>query len=1198
MPFNPNDIYTSSGSVQLFNEWVPYVSKFDTSSFYNWEQDNLPLYDLEERTYELWEQNGFNTSAGVPGLALTVSSDAPADALAANRNIFQELSSCIAAIPKVVRFPVLVEVGTIGDLGNLELHNFRIEEGGSIEIINRAFARTYDASAKVTQVQTPTYNKSHNLVSHLSSVDTSNAFSDASCVHLGSGTVIRENGDSRTGNNTHRVIYPQSTLRNAPLTVALDRDLFAVGTASVMALQPYENVDFTSVDDTLNAGLDISATNQATNVNIYRDQMAADDVGMGGNTYLNKLRKLSIKNCDGPIYIRNFFVDAADDATNIQDFGIEVNNSEAVIENCAAIRAKNAGWKFNNSKVTLSRSAFAYRNYEISSTPTDRIAETGYGFHAVNSDVSISSTPQVVTDLNSIGDTGGSGSDCKVISSRNYAGFVLDNSKLTGGVQRILARQALTGGILGSELNTGYGMILNNSEINVKGLIDLYSNDKGIQADGSKIVYENLCVDAHSNEGIRCRNSEFIFDSVDSPVGTGQADRHQLDMSANGQHVDLQGNSLFTFRRKNNIPTKYGNSRFLVSHGVIKWDDANQSTLPAFSVNNNSTLELIHPNIQVSGTDENIQNRPSYGRAIKASNSSNVSLFGSKDGCNFIYGPPGFAYQQNMAGIYGSNNSTVNLHGPTAMAHFGVDVLVEDNSVLNIEPARKRDEFGLEVSGFDLSSGGNHTSVELHATRACLVANKNSTINLTDLGAYPVNWLRTSTGIGYLDLGADYPIGTYNTSAYTSSGCLQFYPNPQDTSAQEFTSLDDLGNATLGLGFTPQTFPAFAELDGLNRFFITDEIVDSAPNFTEQAKITQGGVALRATQNSVVNVKNVHFPLGTNNSPLDGFYYTTSGADCEKFMIWNIADTSRLNASYLSVSGMHPANQQYHGPSAIWASSRDGVNDGVLYNVPASGAPANTPDTGSLSILDVFGAGSGVWVVPSGVDVNSPFDRFYPVSGVVNDETASSLGQAGINVSGTATYKIGSSFNTSKNQGCFRIYWTPKSSARVLQTDLSGYFKGAPEAHFGGGAGQGPISGVVGPAYQIFAQGYNCSTTLSALVPDGETNASGSFPDLLKLSYDADGDGVAEELWTSGFYYGAEMLEENPTQCILDESAAKTFANAQNASVNLGGTARKVTLVRAREDGPGNRGSEAYVGDASGSLGFKSAAIFDLSRDN
>ena len=52
MAFNQNDIYTSSGSLRVYNSWTPYVSKFDTSSFYNWEQDNLPLYDLEERTLQ------------------------------------------------------------------------------------------------------------------------------------------------------------------------------------------------------------------------------------------------------------------------------------------------------------------------------------------------------------------------------------------------------------------------------------------------------------------------------------------------------------------------------------------------------------------------------------------------------------------------------------------------------------------------------------------------------------------------------------------------------------------------------------------------------------------------------------------------------------------------------------------------------------------------------------------------------------------------------------------------------------------------------------------------------------------------------------------------------------------------------------------------------------------------------------------
>ena len=162
-----------------------------------------------------------------------------------------------------------------------------------------------------------------------------------------------------------------------------------------------------------------------------------------------------------------------------------------------------------------------------------------------------------------------------------------------------------------------------------------------------------------------------------------------------------------------------------------------------------------------------------------------------------------------------------------------------------------------------------------------------------------------------------------------------------------------------------------------------------------------------------------------------------------------------------------------------------------------------------------------------------------------------------------------------------------------MQTDLSGYFEGA-YPH------DGNFSGVVGPAYQLFAQGYNCSADLSAVhIDDGGVNiVSSVYPELLKLSIDSDGDNVYDKLYTSGFYYCSEFLEDNPTQCILDESAAKTFANAQHASVNIGGTPRRVTLIRARSDAAANRLSEAYVGDASGSLGFKSASIFDLSRDN
>lgn len=1189
MPFNQNDIYTSSGSVQLFNEWTPYVHKFDTSSFYNWEQDNLPLYDLEERTYELWEQQGFSTSAGVPGLALTVSADAANTTqgqaeLLANKNLFTELSACVAAIPKVVRFPVLVEVGSFGDLGKLELHNFRIEEGGSIEVINRNFTRFYDASSNTQSTQLPSKNATHTMPYEVSSLDASNTLRDTSCVHI--STLVFSGGtDERAANNCNRVVYPRHRSRKAPLAVGIKQDPLLGTTADEFAVNPYDHTVDTSLDNTIST-LDVSSSKQSDDSSLIRGVVKSSPAtNVGGGMYFNTLDKISVKNCDGPIFIRNFFVDGE----TVRDNGIEINNSQVVLENCTSVRCKKAGFKFNNAEVILSRSAFSYRNYTLESTTT-RAAEIGLGFHAINSEVSVSSIPLAIGST-SVGDTGGSGADCKVISSRNYAGFVLDNSKLTGGLA--LGTNQLGASIVGSELNTGYGFILNNSFINLKGLIDIYGNDKGIEADNSKVKFENLCVEAQANEGVISKNSQFIFDSSATPSTGGQTNRFQLDMSANAQHISLEKNSSFEFVIKDSTPSKYGNSKFIESHGITTWTTGSTTTkyaLPAISVNDASILELIHPSVEVNGTADNFAGVPSYGRAIKAVNSSKVSLFGTKAGCNFLFGPAGINLQKKMAGIYGSNNSTINLHGPTAMGQFGVDVLVEDNSVLNIEPAKKRNEFGLEVSSFDLEDGANHTSVELHATRACLVANKNSTINMTDLGAYPANWNRTPAGTTYLDFGADYPIGTFDTSTYTNSGCLQFYPNPQDDSLVAASNLDDL---VTGLGFSIPSFPRFTQATdtviGLNRFFITDPIIGAAPNYTEQAKITQGGVAVRATENSVVNARNVHFPLGTNNSPLDGFYYTTSGSDCNKFMIWNIADTSRLNASYLSVSGMHPVSTQYHGPSAIWASSVNGTNAGDAFDKPASGAPEGTPDTGSLSVLDVFGAGSGVWSVPSGVDVNSTFNRFYPVSGLVNADTAKALGGAGINVSGDTVNMIGAGPHSSKNQGPFRIYFTPRSSAKLLQTDLSGYYEGA---HPHGGN----FSGVVGPAYQIFAQGYNCSAPLSAIVPTGETNASGDFPDLLRLSYDSDGDGVPDELWTSGFYYCSEMLDDNPSQCILDESAARTFANSQHASVGIAGTPRRVTLIRARSDD--NRGSEPYPGDTSGSLGFKSAAIFDLSRDN
>ena len=114
MTFNKLDLYTVSAGTEIFNFWNPFVTKFDSSSFYSWEQDNTPLYDLEERTDYLWEKLGWATSS-VPGLVLSVSSSIPTH-LDVSSNVFTTLQGAVDALPEILRFPTLIEVAVSGDI--------------------------------------------------------------------------------------------------------------------------------------------------------------------------------------------------------------------------------------------------------------------------------------------------------------------------------------------------------------------------------------------------------------------------------------------------------------------------------------------------------------------------------------------------------------------------------------------------------------------------------------------------------------------------------------------------------------------------------------------------------------------------------------------------------------------------------------------------------------------------------------------------------------------------------------------------------------------------------------------------------------------------------------------------------------------------------------------------------------------------
>ena len=107
---------------------------------------------------------------------------------------------------------------------------------------------------------------------------------------------------------------------------------------------------------------------------------------------------------------------------------------------------------------------------------------------------------------------------------------------------------------------------------------------------------------------------------------------------------------------------------------------------------------------------------------VAAKDSSESEFFGTVNGATLLLGPNAYTKQQFVAGIAGQKQSKLGLHGPTCIAQFGIDALVEDSSVLDIGPPRVRDSFAVDGSGFDLANTANHTSVELHSTRACLVA--------------------------------------------------------------------------------------------------------------------------------------------------------------------------------------------------------------------------------------------------------------------------------------------------------------------------------------------------------------------------------------------------------------------------------------------------------------------------------------------
>ena len=376
---NPSDVYVEGGSSDLRVCWTDKVTKYDASSFYNYEQDNLPLHDLEERTHLLWERLGHPTSS-ITGMSFIVSGDATT---ACNPQYFTSLSSCLEGLPEVINYPILVEVASFGNLGDLHLSNKVFGPNGSLEIVNRnsAFAGAVDLSNQPMSLDqiAPAFSN-FSLAQSVSSLfdasapsitfDLFNSFLYSNGEFIASGAKADRHKDLRYSLEnqyvfTRRVGRDQLGVLTASLSSTVSSfDNTAFNKASSGLLFDRYDVTYRSTGGESMDSFDASTLNEIDNSTILFPPATlsnGSDVhdAVAASLYLNHLNSIKVSNCDGPIYIRNFTVDGQ----KSKEKGIEVLNSDVHLERCSVSRCTKAGLYASNSNVKLLRGFVAFRNY-------------------------------------------------------------------------------------------------------------------------------------------------------------------------------------------------------------------------------------------------------------------------------------------------------------------------------------------------------------------------------------------------------------------------------------------------------------------------------------------------------------------------------------------------------------------------------------------------------------------------------------------------------------------------------------------------------------------------------------------------------------------------------------------------------------------------------------------------------------------
>ena len=1226
------------------------IRKYTASSFYNWEQDNIPIDDLETRTNSLGASIGLSASS-ITGATLVLSSTADT----AN-SVYDSIDDIVNRIPKILTFPLLVEICNYGSLGALKLEGITIKGNGALEIINRNHGQALYGNTLPSYIKTVEDGTGYSFGTEKGCVTVSSTplYTDISTAQCARHSVtcysaaswnehVRAFGTKHSSTNTNF---------EEPIFWTSGTNAFITGTSHQLKGNIYDGTyDVTVSADANPLEFNTPGQQRLRDVN-YLTSMAADDILSPMYAYGNYFTSVKVENCHGAqIQLKNICVDGVS-ATNALGYpyvykhdnsiGFDIQNSDVVLTSCASFRNSDAGFKISNSNVDIEGGIIGYRNYSLdgsasvsglgyrpssgfSDTDIWDIASNGNGFEASRSTIKFDES----LSLTNASGTSNLGKHGFMMMSNGGNGWLFDKCKVIGGVGGHTNLQEQGAGDedyqttqLISAFNKINGFTIDSSQVKYQGILRSQGNEiHGIYVSNSKVGSMGLISEVNGDTGLLLDSSEYIY-NIGANKYTTAYDRHTsswvsraghsqstpavlLDLNS-VQNLNVTNSSKFSDNRISNSGRRagviggrsgstdasrtqamYATNGSIVDSGSVS--EYEKGTIPLISVSNNSYARLLglaaQGDIFKGSTGAALNPSGSVkGRILSVTDNSKVDLYGTSAYNTTLGMSTAINSVEHLkptwtrSAVYAGQNSKIRISGPTKISNFGVAALAEDNSKIEIGPALS--EIGTPDTSLDPADTSGHSMVELHSTRACLVANNKSTIEMIKCGA-PVTGLTINSVEENLD-----------RDAYHSNSYIQFYPNGFTEELMHpgggYYGDLSLGNSVSSIaGWKNRSTP------GLDSF--------ASPNRINHSSNSTGGMCVRAVGGSNVIVDQVNFEVRMPVRDLSGAYYNIDGSGNEgvgvytgsggevlsseamgtsthhyagsQIFMWNIADTSRILASNLKVNTVDPSAAGFHGPAGRWGAP--------------SNAHASQPSLGPLDYYGDTGAYKVDLSKAAGYYNHGPFRLMAGISSdlmsyseMLDNDRDGDLTDEAIPQSllgGTAIAQINSQGYAAPGVAASSVagsdYRSHSEIERQRDYNSGTHMYGQPI--FGGRPGVNADKlNIVGDDRRYFA---------NSMLEDAE----------LSPIADLDDNSENMQLFPNFPIPPIHMEWQGYLRNFLDESAGDTFANAKHGASKM---VKLCSIFRSHTDpltgGEGRDGS----GDYTFGHGVRSLNIFDLNK--